>query len=429
MVFEKFIEKNLGHVSYIFGDDKSKEVVIVDPKRDIEDYVDYIENNDLILMYILNTHTHADYVGGHLELINKYPNAKNIFHKDVPADFSFIKVKENDIFSLGENIKFKILETPGHTPYCISCIVNEDNIDKYIFTGDILFVGDIARPDLLGKELLKDLLNMSYNTANKLWNLQDDLILFTSHIKGSLCGKDLKNQYFSTIGVEKKINKSFALCQKSKEEYINNLNSQNLETPIFFKKMAKMNIAGPKLLKDLEEPKYLDNKEFFKNYNKQEDYIIDFRHPNCFKGGHVEGSINVYEYSNITLILGSLLDNDSKLFFVGDKKIDLKKIVIQLRRIGFDNIFAILNKDVNELENLASFENIIANQKNEKTIINLDTSTKNGDLNIEISNIKNLNLNNDMDYEIICNNGYKSMAVKSFLLKLKNNKRGVDYDK
>jgi hydroxyacylglutathione hydrolase len=292
-------------------------------------------------------------------------------------------------------------------------MINEEDVDKYIFTGDILFVGDIARPDLLGEELLGELLEMSYNTANKLWNLSDDLIVFTSHIKGSLCGKDLKEQYFSTIGIEKKTNKSFALSQDSEEKYIQNLKSQNLETPSFFKKMAKINIAGPKLLKNIKKPKYLSKDDFLKEFNEQEDYIIDFRHPNCFKSGFIAGSINVYEYSNIILIIGSLLDNESRLFLVGDKKTNFNEIIQKLRRIGFDNVEAILKDDVNELKNLKKFE-----EKNNlpKKTISL-TKDRIGDINIEISQIKNLNLDESIEYEVICKNGYKAMAVRSYVNK------------
>jgi len=413
MLFKEFIEKDLGHVSYIFACDISKECAVVDPRRDIEEYVGFIEENDLKLKYIINTHTHADYIGGHLELVAKYPDAKNIFHKNVQAKFDFIGVKEKDEFLLG-NIKFRILETPGHTPYCISAIISEDRVDKYIFTGDILFVGDIARPDLLGKELLDDLLDMSYNTAKKLWDLDDDLIIFTSHIQGSFCGKDLKNQYFSTIGIEKKTNKSFTLCQKSKEEYCNNLKNQDIETPSFFKKMAFINMAGPKLLSDLDKPIILRKDEFFNKYDSKKDYIIDFRHPNCFKSRHIPGSINVYEYSNIILIIGSLIDNDEKLFLIGDKKTDFDKIIKRLRRIGFDNIVAILKDDVNELDNLVPFDDVI-DGTNQKKIINLDTSKQSGDINIEISQIRTLKLDKSVSYEVVCQNGYKSMAVKSYI--------------
>jgi len=266
----------------------------------------------------------------------------------------------------------------------------------------------------LGEELLDDLLDMSYNTVKKLWDLDDDLMIFTSHIQGSLCGKDLKNQYFSTIGIEKKTNKSFALCQKSKQEYINNLKNQNLETPSFFKKMAGINIVGPKLLSSLNKPTILRKDDFFNKYNPKKDYIIDFRHPNCFKSGHIAGSVNVYEYSNIILIIGSLLDNEDGLFLVGDRNTNFNEIIKKLRRIGFDNIVAILKDNVNELDNLVPFDDTIAGIK-QKKIINLDTSKQTADINIEISQVRTLELDKSISYEIVCQNGYKSIAVKSYL--------------
>lgn len=411
MIFKVFIDKDLGHVSYIIGDEKSKEIMIVDPRRDVEDYVNFIENNDLTLKYIFNSHTHADYVGGHLELVDKYKNAKNIFFKSTPLKFEFLGVKEGDVLEIGK-LKLKILETPGHTPFCISGIINEDEVDKIIFTGDFLFVGDIGRPDLLGKEKIEELANLSFESAQKLWNLSDDLIVFTTHIQGSLCGKNLKNQYFSTIGIEKKTNKTFALSQ-NKERYIQNLLNKKIETPLFFKKMAKINIKGPNLLKNIESIKFLNKEEFFKEV-KDEDYIIDFRHSNCFKNGYIKGSINGYEFSNIQLIIGSLIDIDNRLFLVGDRKTNFREIVKKLKRIGFDNIEAILKNDVNELDNLIKFEE---DNDFSKKIINLEIEEKTGDINIEISKIPLLELDKDFFYEVICKNGYKSMAVATFLLR------------
>jgi hydroxyacylglutathione hydrolase len=219
MIFKSFIESDLGHVSYLIADEDTKECAIIDPKRDIDEYISIINEYKLDLKYIINTHTHADYIGGHLELVNKYPDAKNIFHKNVPANFNFLGVKEGDILYLGK-IKLKIIETLGHTLYDISFIVNEENIDKYIFTGDILFVGDVGRPDLLGDELLEDLLKYSYESMRKLWKLDDSLIIFPSHIKGSLCGKNLKSTYFSTIGIEKKQIKLLYCLRKVKKNIL-----------------------------------------------------------------------------------------------------------------------------------------------------------------------------------------------------------------
>jgi len=410
MLLEKFIEQDLGHVSYIIADEYTKEAMIIDPKRDISAYKRFLSQEKLDLKFIFNTHTHADYIGGHLELIDSFPKAKNIFYKNVPAKFNFYPVDDGSILKLGK-ITLHVLYTPGHTPFCISCIINEENIEKYIFTGDILFVGDIARPDLLGKKLLDDLVQDSYNTAKRLWNLNDEIIIFTSHIKGSFCGKDLKNQYFSTIGIEKKTNKSFSLLAKSKEAYIDNLKSQKIETPSFFKEMASINIEGPSLLKNLTPIKRLTEDDFF-SYVKGDDYIIDFREPELFQKGFIKNSINIYEKSNITLIAGSLIHIKSKLFLVGNKQTNFQEIIKRLQSIGFDNIAGILDKNVEDLKEL---ETLKQNYLNDIKVINLDTTSNIGDINIEISQIKEIDLEKDHTYKIVCKNGYKSIAVESFL--------------
>jgi len=412
MIFETFIDKDLGHVSFIFGDDESKEVVVVDPRRDIDIYEKYINENGLNIKYVLNTHTHADYIGGHLEIVNRYKNAKNIFHKNVPSPFDFIKVEDGDSFSLGDSLSFKIIETPGHTPFCISAIVNEDGEDKYIFIGDILFVGDIARPDLLGVENIDILTKLSYKSAKRLYNMDDRLMIFTSHISGSFCGKNLKSQYFSTLGIEKKTNYSFSLSQKSEYEYINNLKTQDIETPKFFKEMAGTNINGPRLIKDLGKIKQIEKNDIL--LTSSDDYIIDIRHPNYFKNGFIENSINIYEKSNVSLIAGSLLDSSKNIYLVGDVNSDFKEVIKKLHRVGLDNIIGILNCDVDSLDGLIKFNNIHKKIK----VINLDRTKQIPDaMNIEISDILSIIFNDNECYSVNCKNGFKGMSVSSYLFK------------
>lgn len=234
MIFEKFIDTGLGHVSYIVACELTGEACIVDPERDIGRYSEFMGINALTLKYIFSTHPHADYIGGHIELATTY-NAPNIFSHLVPIEnFETIQVKENDRFFIGNSIKIAVVETPGHTPFDICLLVSEGGADKLIFTGDILFIGDMGRPDLLGEGNMQTLADASYDSAKKIWNLADEIIVLPSHVRGSLCGKNLSHQYFSTIGIEKKTNRSFALCQQSKEQYVQNLLSQNIDTPIFF---------------------------------------------------------------------------------------------------------------------------------------------------------------------------------------------------
>ncbi|MBL4711033.1 MAG: hypothetical protein JKX75_00775, partial [Gammaproteobacteria bacterium] len=288
-----------------------------------------------------------------------------------------------------------------------------DGIDKYIFVGDILFVGDMARPDLLGKENINDLAEKSYQTAMKLYNLDNDLMTFTSHIKGSFCGKNLKTQYFSTIGIEKKTNYSFMLSKKGKKEYINNLINQNIETPLFFHKMTSINIEGPKLLNSLSEIRTIDEEEFFdSDFNNS--YIIDLRHPNYFRCGHIKNSINIYEESNVSLISGNLLEHNKNIYLIGDDKSSFNKFVTKLRRVGFDNIEGILDFNINNLPSLKEVKQL---QSDNFVTINLNTHNQIlNAINIEISDVTSLILDLNKMYKVTCKNGYKSMSVVSFLL-------------
>lgn len=416
MLFEKFIDLDLGHVSYIVACDETKEAFIVDPRRDIEEYVDFIESNSLSLKYILNTHTHADYVGGHLELHSQY-NAHNIFQNDAPIDtFKIIKVTDNNEFLIGNTLKINILETPGHTPFDICLRLSENNIEKILFSGDTLFIGDIGRPDLLGEENLESLANSSYESAKRLWSLNDDIIVFPSHIKGSLCGKNLSRQYFSTIGIEKKTNKSFALSQDSKEKYMENLVLQNIETPSFFKKMAGININGPKLItkiiNNIKEVEFNDIK------NKNNIQIIDLRKPNDFHNKHIKGSINISETSNVSFISGNILDYTKDIYLIGNPNTDFDQFIIKLLRVGLDNVQGIINNDFSLIGNeYLSASNIVFTDEitDEFTNILLDKDCNNIGTTIQ------LNLSDIIDSDVSkynkvifsCNFGYKSSAVCS----------------
>jgi len=250
-------------------------------------------------------------------------------------------------------------------------------VDNYIFTGDFLFVGDMGRIDLLGDETKESLANKSYESAKKLWSLDDNTIVLTSHIEGSFCGGGLGSSYISTIGIEKQTNKIFSI--KDKNKYISKLLNEKIEKPLFFSKLPKIN-QNPPLLKTLKEPKNID-------------IILDIRKPNKFKKAHILKSINIYQKANLPLILGSLVDIDTKIGIVGDENSDFEDVLKRLRRVGFDKLKV--------LGDIRKFETIPF-EVEKKEIIDLEKISLN-----EILKYK--------DYNFKCKNGYKSMAVESFL--------------
>jgi hydroxyacylglutathione hydrolase len=422
MIFEQFIDKDLGHVSYLVACDKTKEAFIVDPRRDINEYITCIEINHLQVKYIFNTHIHADYVGGHLELSSRY-GAQNIFQKDTPIEnYECLKVSGGNSFSIG-TLYINIIETPGHTPFDISLLVYEEGIEKLLFTGDFLFVGDIGRADLLGEENREILLKMSYRSAQKLWNLMDDILVFTSHIKGSLCGKNLSNQHFSTIGIEKKTNNSFKLSQGSIEEYKVNLLSQNIETPAFFKKMATLNVVGPQLIEKIKtQIKQLDYNDLVQIPYAQ---IIDLRSPDKFNLFHLEGAINIYEHSNVSLIAGNILNYDDDIYLVGNEKTNFEEVMIKLLRVGLDKIRGIINEaDKRISAGVAS--KVISINKLDMNVLQIILDEDGDELtsNTIFSSINRFHEINITEYKqvfISCAFGFKSSAVASYLMKENDN--------
>jgi len=420
MIFEKFIDSDLGHVSYILACDDTNEAFIVDPRRDIQSYEEFIEKNSLNLKYVFNTHTHADYIGGHIELANKY-SVDNIFQNSAPIDsFDIVKVKENDEFCIGSALKVKVLETPGHTPFDICLLVSENGVEKLLFTGDLLFVGDIGRPDLLGEDNLQALVNSSYESALKLWKLSDDIMMFASHIKGSLCGKNLSHQHFSTIGIEKKTNYSFGLCQDSKESYIKNLISQNIETPAFFKKMAGINIAGPRSMKDILGD--IRQVEFESIKDKNDIQVIDLREPKYFHKNHIKSSINICENANVSLIAGNVLDYEKDIYLIGSINSNFDEFITKLLRVGLDNINGIVNSDFSLIESrYLTSSNIISKDKIDSIFKNVlldkDCSNIGNIVQSALSEAKKLDLSIYEKVIFSCNHGYKSSALGSSINK------------
>jgi len=418
MIFERFIDIDLGQVSYLVACSDTKEAFIVDPRRDIKEYINFIESNELTLKYVFNTHTHADYIGGHIELASKY-DVDNIFQISAPIEnFEIIKVKENDEFSVGSTLSIKVLETSGHTPFDICLLLSENNVEKILFSGDSLFIGDIGRPDLLGDENLLSLASSGYESSKKLWQLSDDIIVYTSHIEGSLCGKNLSTQYFSTIGIEKKTNCSFKLSQESKEKYIEHITSLNIETPEFFKKMAGINIVGPRLISDILNS--IKKVEFDNIKDEENIQIVDLREPKHFHNNHVKNSINIYENSNVSLIAGNILDYEKDTYLIAGLESNFHEFIIKLLRVGLDNIKGIINSDFSLIESKYLISsNIVKENEIDNSFTNIlldkDCASLGSVVQSGLSEVQKLDLSKYEKVVFSCNYGYKSSAIISFL--------------
>ena len=234
MKFKQFYLGCLSHASYYIGSDT--EAAIIDPQRDVQQYLDEAEANGQKIKYVIETHSHADFVSGHLELAEK-TGAEIIYGQRAKTEFPTHKVKDGDELTLGK-VKFKFLETPGHTPEGIT-ILAENTEDKNaplkMFTGDTLFIGDVGRPDLIGSKgfTAEEMGGMLYDSLHeKILPLPDETEVYPAHGAGSLCGKSLSKETWSTLGEQQKLN--YALKPMTKDEFIKIVAADQPAVPAYF---------------------------------------------------------------------------------------------------------------------------------------------------------------------------------------------------
>lgn len=313
------------------------EAAIIDPLRDVDAYIQMAKDHNCTIKYIFETHFHADFVSGHLELA-KLTGAPIIYGPDAETDFDIVQSNDGQIFPLGK-CKLKVIHTPGHTIES-SCylLVDENENDYAIFTGDTLFVGDVGRPDLSSGDLTSEqLAGIMYETIqHKILPLNDNIIVYPAHGPGSSCGKDIGPETFTTIGDQKKSN--YALQPQSKEEFVKAVTSGLADAPIYFAVNAKINKEG---YPDLEE---IRNKgltplsvEEFKNKIEDDAIILDTRNATDFVEGFVPGSIFIGLEGRFAEWAGSLLPFHHKMILVTETGKE-EETIIRLARVGFDKV-------------------------------------------------------------------------------------------
>ncbi len=249
MNFKQFYLGCLSHASYYLG--SNGEAAIIDPQRDVQQYIDEAEANGQKIKYVIETHSHADFVSGHVELAAK-TGAEIIYGQRAETKFPTHKVKDGDELLVGD-INLKFLETPGHTPEGITILASgtKGEPDK-LFTGDTLFIGDVGRPDLIGSKgfTAEQMGSMLYDSLHeKILPLPDETEIYPAHGAGSLCGKSLSKETWSTLGNQRQFN--YALQPMTKEEFIKLVAADQPPVPAYFPKSAAKNLEGSASLSDL----------------------------------------------------------------------------------------------------------------------------------------------------------------------------------
>lgn len=326
----------LSHYSYILV--SGREALVVDPDRDVQFYLDYAAKNGLAIKGVYLTHSHADFVAGHLEIV-KSANCPIYQSASSGAGYKIEPMKDGSTFKIGSAV-IKVLETPGHTPDGTCGLIyagDEDKVGKVLLTGDTLFIGSVGRPDLLeGKMTAASLASMGYDTwVNKLSKLDDSVMVLPAHGAGSLCGAHLSDSPKSTIGAERTSNPYLVL--KSRTEFISAVLRELPETPQYFGHNAAMNRQGPPLVA-WNAPLPAEIKAGQELLDTAKHYVADIRDPGVYAAEHIPNSVNIGLRGRLETWVGIMVpwatQASGKLVLVGSKA-ELTEAMQRLHRIGY----------------------------------------------------------------------------------------------
>jgi hydroxyacylglutathione hydrolase len=329
--------EGIAHHSYFLSD--GEEAIVVDPRRDCLVYEDLATKSCTKTKYILETHRNEDYVGGSLELQN-LTGAEVCHSKELDFKYGDLALNDGEMLSFG-GLKIKVLHTPGHTNESLCYVVYRQNqsVASLVFTGDTLFAGSVGRTDLYGKNSQENQARKLYESIHeKLLPLGDHVIVYPGHGSGSVCGHDISDQDYSTIGYERRTNPYLRLDE---DAFVEHSIDEELLTPPYFRRMEEVNLSGPPLLGRREVPKALSLSDFEGELEQANRVVVDTREPYAFSGSFVPGSINIW-LEGTSVYPGWVLSNDQRLLFLNERRDDMKTVAFRLWRIGFDNMIGYL---------------------------------------------------------------------------------------
>ena len=352
MLIQQFYLKCLAHASYVVADEQSHQAVVVDPQRDIDQYLAYAQEHGLTIGHVVLTHLHADFLAGHLELRDR-AGARIYLGAKASAEYAFTGLADGDEINLGQ-VRLRALSTPGHTPESISLLVFDDTASREIpasvLTGDTLFIGDVGRPDLrvaLGWSAA-DLGGMLYDSLHdKLLALPDTSLVYPAHGAGSLCGKAISQETVSTIGEQRRSN--YALQPMSKEAFVALVTADQPDAPPYFTYDAVLNTKERPTLDEAlareVQPVPLDSVLALQESGAQ---ILDTREPGEFAAAHLAGSVNVGLNGQYATWAGTVLRHDKPVVIVAAPGTE-RESATRLGRIGFDQVVGYLQHGLESL--------------------------------------------------------------------------------
>jgi glyoxylase-like metal-dependent hydrolase (beta-lactamase superfamily II)/rhodanese-related sulfurtransferase len=352
MVFKQFYLNCLAHASYLIGDETTGTAVVVDPKRDVQEYLDEAHRHGLTIRHVFLTHFHADFVAGHLELRDTTGAAIHLGAAAKP-EYAFTPMANGSTLDIG-NVILEVLETPGHTAESISILVYDTARDpskpQAVLTGDTLFIGDVGRPDLrasLGWSAT-DLGRLLYqSTRDRLLPLPDDTLVYPAHGAGSLCGKKISKDTVSTIGNERRTN--YALQPMSEADFIALVTADQPDAPSYFTYDAVLNSQEhPTLEHVLKSELQPMSADAVLDAMKNGAQVLDVRDPAEFAARHLAGSLNIGLGGQYATWAGTLLDRGRPIVIIASPGREAEA-ALRLGRIGFHNVNGYLHNGMQAL--------------------------------------------------------------------------------
>ena len=431
MIVQQFFVSGLAHSSYLLGGQKT--CAVIDPRRDVQVYLDTAKASGLRITHILETHLHADFVSGHLDLARK-TGARIYAPKSGKCEFDHVALSEGDIVEI-EDMEVKILETPGHTPeHLVYVIIDHSRGEEpsAVFSGDTLFVGDVGRPDLF-PGIARDLASKLFHSIHeKLSTLPDFCEVYPAHGAGSLCGRAMSAKRTSTIGYEKRYNYAFQI--KDKNKFIDLLTTDMPEAPDHFSRCSDINRKGPALIKDLPSLIPMDPVSFSKKAKDKNTCVLDIRSYEAFGGQHVADSYHIDIGGNFATFSGWVLPPDMDILLVSEKPEQAWEAVIGLRRVGLDRTIGYLEGGMYEwakaglaAEHICqlSAERLHKRMRAGRSVTLLDVRAKrefqtghiDGAVNIPAPDLRKRyeELDPKASIAVICNTGHRSSLGASLL--------------
>ena len=413
------------------------EAAIIDPLREVEPYLERADRNGAKIKYVIETHFHADFVSGHLDLANK-TGASIVFGPTAEPGFDAHIASDGEELKIGK-VKLKVLHTPGHTLESSTfLLIDEEGNNQALFTGDTLFLGDVGRPDLAikqGEITRKDLAGMLFDSLrNKIMPLHDDVVIYPGHGAGSACGKKMSSDTVGTLGAQKQSN--YALRNDmTKEEFIEEVCDGLVEPPQYFPKNAMMNKMGYESINVVRERgnRALNLIEFKTVWEEEDAIVIDTRHQDKFTTGFIPGSVFIGVDGSFATWVGTLVpDLKQPILFIAEPGKE-EEVITRLARVGYDYAIGYLeggidtwansDNDLETLENISPAKFASLYRQKEQNVLDVRKASEfsaehivgseNFPLDFINRNMPEVSINKK--YYLHCLGGYRSVIASSIL--------------